>query len=128
MHLRVAVPQVLSQFRVFQIGTIERVLLALRKVAEEEIAVMRVWRERMQQGLGMERSQKNQMRRLLEYRAAYRPERFIQQSTEHLMILDLLSRGEILEASFAMKKHLSGALTEKTELIRALDEKSEGTI
>lgn len=70
----------------------------------------------------------NQMRRLLEYRAAYRPERFIQQSTEHLMILDLLSRGEILEASFAMKKHLSGALTEKTELIRALDEKSEGTI
>ena len=33
-----ALPQVLSQFRVFQVGTIERVLLALKKVAEEEIA------------------------------------------------------------------------------------------
>ncbi|WP_347310440.1 GntR family transcriptional regulator [Defluviimonas sp. SAOS-178_SWC] len=66
----------------------------------------------------------NQMRRLLEYRAAYRPERFIQQSTEHLMILELLERGEILEASFSMKKHLAGALTEKAELIRALDERS----
>lgn len=69
----------------------------------------------------------NQMRRLLEYRAAYRPERFIQQSTEHLMILDLLERGEILEASFAMKKHLGGALTDKAELIRALDEKTGET-
>lgn len=66
----------------------------------------------------------NQMRRLLEYRAAYRPERFIQQSTEHLMILGLLERGEILEASYALKRHLGGALTDKSELIRALDEKS----
>ncbi|GAA6150243.1 GntR family transcriptional regulator [Pseudooceanicola nitratireducens] len=66
----------------------------------------------------------NQMRRLLEYRAAYRPERFIQQSTEHLMILDLLDRGEIIEASFTMKKHLGGALTDKVELIRALDAKT----
>lgn len=63
----------------------------------------------------------NQMRRLLEYRAAYKPERFIEQSKQHLIILDLLSRGEILEASFAMKKHLSGALSSKSELIRALD-------
>ncbi|WP_297839748.1 GntR family transcriptional regulator [uncultured Roseibium sp.] len=63
----------------------------------------------------------NQMRRLLEYRAAYKPDRFIEQSRQHLIILDLLSRGEVLEASFAMKKHLSGALTSKAELIRALE-------
>lgn len=68
----------------------------------------------------------NQMRRLLEYRAAYKPERFVEQSTQHLMIIDLLSRGEILEASFAMKKHLSGALSRKAELIRALEERGAG--
>lgn len=64
----------------------------------------------------------NQMRRLLEYRAAYAAERFIEQCTQHLRILDLLSRGELLEASFMMKKHLNTALSRKAELIRALDE------
>ena len=59
----------------------------------------------------------NQMRRLLEYRAAHTPERFVEQSTQHLMIADLLARGELIEASFAMKKHLSGALSRKSELI-----------
>lgn len=67
----------------------------------------------------------NQMRRLLEYRAASTPERFIQQSTQHLAILDLLARGEILEASFAMKKHLAGAMSSKMQLIRASDEASK---
>lgn len=70
----------------------------------------------------------NQMRRLLEYRAAYKPERFIEQSTQHLMIIDLLSRGEILEASFAMKKHLSGALTDKAALMRALEAELHRTL
>ena len=37
------------------------------------------------------------------------------------MIIDLLSRGDILEASFVMKKHLSGALSQKSALIRALE-------
>ncbi len=67
----------------------------------------------------------NQMRRLLEYRAASTPERFIQQSTQHLAILDLLARGEILEASFAMKRHLAGAMSSKMQLIRASDEASK---
>ncbi|MCA2012177.1 GntR family transcriptional regulator [Cereibacter sphaeroides] len=63
----------------------------------------------------------NQMRRLLEYRAAYRPQRFIEQCQQHLVIVDLLARGEILEASFAMKKHLNGALRRKSALIKELD-------
>lgn len=63
----------------------------------------------------------NQMRRLLEYRAAYDPKRFFEQSRQHLWILDLLSRAEILEASFAMKKHLAGALDSKSKLMRDLD-------
>lgn len=67
----------------------------------------------------------NQMRRLLEYRAASTPERFIQQSTQHLAILDLLARGEILEASFMMKQHLAGAMSSKMQLIRASDEASK---
>lgn len=69
----------------------------------------------------------NQMRRLLEYRAASTPERFIQQSTQHLAILDLLGRGEILEASFMMKQHLSGAMNSKMQLIRASDEAERWT-
>ncbi|QFT81996.1 transcriptional regulator NanR [Roseovarius sp. THAF27] len=69
----------------------------------------------------------NQMRRLLEYSAASTPERFIEQSTQHLAILDLLARGEILEASFAMKKHLSGAMSSKMQLIRVSDEAGRWT-
>jgi len=64
----------------------------------------------------------NQMRRLLEYQAASTPERFIKQSTQHLAILDLLAAGEILEASFALKKHLTGAMHSKIELMRKWDE------
>jgi DNA-binding GntR family transcriptional regulator len=63
----------------------------------------------------------NQMRRLLEYRSAFNPERFIQQCTEHLEILDLLARGEVLEASFVMKKHLGGAIRSKQNLMRSQD-------
>lgn len=67
----------------------------------------------------------NQMRRLLEYRAAANPKRFVEQCTQHLAILELLARGEILEASFVMKKHLGGALTSKARLIDTFDRTSQ---
>lgn len=63
----------------------------------------------------------NQMRRLLEYRSAFNPTRFIEQCREHLEILKLLERGEVVEASYAMKKHLAGAVRQKQSLMRSLE-------
>ncbi|CDX35671.1 GntR family transcriptional regulator [Mesorhizobium plurifarium] len=61
----------------------------------------------------------NQMRRLLEYRSRVDRNRLFTQCEEHLAILDLLERGEILEASYAMRKHLSGALARKSPIARS---------
>lgn len=58
----------------------------------------------------------NQMRRLLEYRSRVDRSRLVQQCQEHLAILGLLERGEVVEASFAMRKHLSGALSRKSPI------------
>nr|WP_321458619.1 GntR family transcriptional regulator [uncultured Cohaesibacter sp.] len=63
----------------------------------------------------------NQMRRLLEYRAVPTQERFIEQCRQHLTIIDLLDRGETLEAAYTVKKHLNNALQIKSELMWALD-------
>lgn len=61
----------------------------------------------------------NQMRRLLEYRAVVNRERFVDQTKGHLQIIDLLERGEVAEASYAMRQHLSGALKRKSMLLRS---------
>jgi DNA-binding GntR family transcriptional regulator len=58
----------------------------------------------------------NQMRRLLEYRSRVDRSRLVVQCQEHLAILDLLDRGEIIEASYAMRKHLGGALSRKSPI------------
>lgn len=58
----------------------------------------------------------NQMRRLLEYRSRIDRSRLFTQCEEHLAIVDLLDRSEILEASYAMRKHLSGALARKSPI------------
>lgn len=58
----------------------------------------------------------NRMRRLMEYRAEVNHERLIEQCTEHLEILDLLEAGDNLDASYKMRKHLSGALKRKSPL------------
>ncbi|TGT53478.1 GntR family transcriptional regulator [Mesorhizobium sp. M00.F.Ca.ET.170.01.1.1] len=58
----------------------------------------------------------NQMRRLLEYRSRIDRSRLFTQCEEHLAIVDLLERGEILEASYSMRKHLSGALARKSPI------------
>lgn len=59
----------------------------------------------------------NQLRRLVEYRLKVNPERIIAQSTEHLAMLDLLERGDNLEAAHFMRRHLSGALAVKSPVV-----------
>lgn len=59
----------------------------------------------------------NQLRRLAEYRLKANPQRIIVQSTEHLQILDLLAKGDNLEAAHLMRRHLSGALASKSPVI-----------
>lgn len=58
----------------------------------------------------------NRMRRLLEYRSRVDRSRTVRQCQEHLDILDLLERGEIVEASYAMRRHLGGALSKKSPI------------
>ncbi|MGP6085902.1 GntR family transcriptional regulator [Antarctobacter jejuensis] len=58
----------------------------------------------------------NRMRRLMEYRAKVDPERLAIQCREHLEILDLVARGELIEASYAMRQHLGGALRKKSPI------------
>ncbi|WP_179379054.1 GntR family transcriptional regulator [Jannaschia marina] len=58
----------------------------------------------------------NQMRRLMEYRAKINVDRLVEQCTEHLEILTLLERGEVADASYRMRQHLSGALKRKSPL------------
>jgi len=67
----------------------------------------------------------NQMRRLMEYRAEINRDRLVNQCTEHLAILELLERGEIADASYLMRRHLSGALKRKSPIAWNWAEESE---
>jgi DNA-binding GntR family transcriptional regulator len=58
----------------------------------------------------------NRMRRLLEYRAQLDRSRLFYQCKDHLEIIELLERGEVVEASFAMRRHLGGALSSKSPI------------
>ncbi len=60
----------------------------------------------------------NRMRRLMEYRAKIDHDRLIVQCTEHLEILDLLEKGDVVEASYKMRQHLNGALQRKSPIAR----------
>lgn len=62
----------------------------------------------------------NLMRRLLEYRSRVDRSRLFVQCREHLAILDLLDRGEIVEASYSMRRHLGGALQRKSPVVWSL--------
>jgi DNA-binding GntR family transcriptional regulator len=55
----------------------------------------------------------NRMRRLLNYRTLVDRDRFYDQARDHLRMVDLLERGENLECSFVLKRHLSGALMQR---------------
>ncbi len=59
----------------------------------------------------------NQMRRLMEYRAEFHWERLIGECNQHLEIISHLESGEIIEASYLMRRHLQGALKRKTNTI-----------
>ncbi|MEA3537110.1 GntR family transcriptional regulator [Rhizobium sp. CC-YZS058] len=59
----------------------------------------------------------NRMRRLLEYRSNVDRDRLMVQCQDHLAILSLLEKGEIVEASYAMRRHLGGALSRKSPLL-----------
>lgn len=56
----------------------------------------------------------NRMRRLMEYRTEIDLERLIVQCGEHLELIALLEKGEVVEASYFMRRHLSGALQRKS--------------
>lgn len=56
----------------------------------------------------------NRMRRLLEYRSRVDRRRLYTQCSQHLEILDLLQRGDVVEASYLMRRHLGGALAQKS--------------
>ncbi len=58
----------------------------------------------------------NRMRRLMEYRAKIDRERLVVQCSEHLEILNLLENGDVIDASYKMRQHLSGALKRKSPL------------
>ncbi|TRW99137.1 GntR family transcriptional regulator [Paracoccus sp. M683] len=55
----------------------------------------------------------NRMRRLMEYRARVDRQRVLVQSSQHLEIIALLERGEVVEASYFLRRHLSDALQRK---------------
>lgn len=71
--------------------------------------------------------QANRMRRLLEYRAKVDRQRLRTQCTEHLQIVTLLEKGDVIEASYLMRQHLSGALARKAPRVHRPDGDSGAT-
>jgi DNA-binding GntR family transcriptional regulator len=55
----------------------------------------------------------NRMRRLMEYRTQIDRRRLYVQCTEHLELIGLLEAGEVVDASYLMRRHLGGALSTK---------------
>lgn len=59
----------------------------------------------------------NRMRRLMEYRAGLDRRRLYIQCAQHIEILDLLQKGEVMDASFLLRRHLGGALATKSPVV-----------
>jgi DNA-binding GntR family transcriptional regulator len=57
----------------------------------------------------------NQLRRLVEYRAKLDRWKMREQCEEHLVLIDLLRRGERMEAAHFLRNHLDGARRRKAE-------------
>lgn len=64
----------------------------------------------------------NRLRRLIDYRTVIDRERLFVQAEEHLVMLDLLERGDIIECVAFLKKHLSEAITRKSYIHSRLAE------
>lgn len=60
----------------------------------------------------------NQLRRLVEYRAKLDRAKMREQCEEHLVLIDLLRRGERVEASHYLRQHLDGARQRKGDVDR----------
>lgn len=58
----------------------------------------------------------NRMRRLMEYRSRVDRRRLYTQCSQHIEILDLLRKGNVMDASFLMRRHLGGALATKSPI------------
>lgn len=56
----------------------------------------------------------NRMRRLMEYRTKVDFQRLSVQCSEHLEMIALLEKGDVIETSYFMRRHLSGALKRKS--------------
>lgn len=55
----------------------------------------------------------NRLRRLIEYRSMINRERQLEETIEHLAILEPVERGDLAEASFRMRRHVARALDRK---------------
>jgi DNA-binding GntR family transcriptional regulator len=55
----------------------------------------------------------NQLRRLVEYRAKVDRSKMKQECEEHLVLIDLMLRGERVEAAHFLREHLNGAIQRK---------------
>jgi len=64
----------------------------------------------------------NQMRRLMEYRSRVDRRRLYTQCKEHLELIAVLEAGDIVDASYMMRRHLAGALRAKTPVVLDEDE------
>ncbi|EXJ12604.1 GntR family transcriptional regulator [Nitrincola nitratireducens] len=64
----------------------------------------------------------NKMRKLMEYKAKVNRDRIVANCTEHLEILDLLEEGKIVEASYALRQHLSATLNRKASHTQVWDQ------
>lgn len=58
----------------------------------------------------------NRMRRLMEYRSRVDRRRLYTQCSQHIEILDLLRKGNVMDASFLMRRHLGGVLATKSPI------------
>lgn len=58
----------------------------------------------------------NRMRRLMEYRTKVDFQRLSVQCSEHLEMIALLEKGDVIETSYFMRRHLSGALKRKSPI------------
>lgn len=59
----------------------------------------------------------NRMRRLMEHRSRVNRRSIFDQCTEHLEMVGLLERGEVIEASYYMRRHLGRALASKYQAV-----------
>jgi DNA-binding GntR family transcriptional regulator len=70
----------------------------------------------------------NRMRRLMEYRSRVDRRRLYVQCSQHIEIVDLLERGEVMEASRLMRRHLDGALAIKSPVTPLSEAGEKGRI